>query len=237
MRWFRLGSGKRQVQQDPAQQVALLEEVRHRFGPQVQATFHDQADAVTSALAGDDGLLVACRIVREFADAAYADLRTQNNDLGRRTGYAFDLDRRNYRPVWQAGAAELRWSLFALPGGLHPYIQVSAAVGVIGSEAKRVVRATDPYPVLAQLLEILDLTIAGWEFARIRVDTDAATLAHRLIDTARDIRAAISDEPPLPAPVRELMRSNRTVEVYAPDAHRVVATFNPGKEMREQFLA
>ncbi|NMO51667.1 hypothetical protein HH310_10750 [Actinoplanes sp. TBRC 11911] len=235
MRWFR--SGKRQVQQDPAQQVALLQDVRQRFGPQVQASFQDQADAVTAALAGDDGLLVACRIVAEFADAAYADLQAQNNDLGRRTGYAFELDRRNYRPVWREAGADLRWSMFTLPVRLHPYIQVSAAVAVIGGDAKRLVRATDPYPVLAQLLEILDLTIAGWEFARIRVDTDAATLAHRLIDAARDLRDAMSDEPPLPAPVREMMRSNRTVEVYATDAHQVVTMFNPGKRMREQFLA
>jgi hypothetical protein len=237
MRWFRLGSGKRNVQQDSAQQVALLEDVRQRFGPHVQAPFHDQADAVTSLLAGDDGLLVAARIVREFADAAYADLQAQNRDLARRTGYAFDIDRRNYRPVWREAGPDLRWALFTLPVRLHPYIQVSAAVGVIGAEAKRIVRATDPYPLLSQILEILDLTLAGWEFARIRVDTDAATLAHRLIGTARDLRAAMSDEPPLPTPVRELMRRNNTIEVYAPDAHRVVGTFNPGKEMREQFLA
>jgi hypothetical protein len=234
MRWFR---SKRQVQQDPAQQVALLEDVRNRFGPHVQATFQEQADAATSLLAGDDGLVVAARVVREFADSAYADLLAQNKELGRRTGFVYEIDRRNYRAVWQEAGADLRWSLFALPCRLHPYIQVTAAVAVIGAEAKRVVRATEAYPLLAQTLEILDLTLAGWEFARIRIDTDAATLAHRLIGAARDIRAAMSDEPPLPQPIRELMRRNNTVQVYATDAHQVAGTFNPGKEMREQFLA
>jgi hypothetical protein len=237
MRWFRLGSSKRQVQQDPEQENALLEDLRHRFGPHVQAPFADQAAAVRQALAGDDGVFAAARIVREFADSAYADLQAQNAELGRRTGFVFDIDRRNYRPVWREAGADLRWPLFALPSRLHPYIQVTAAVAVLGEQAKQTVRAVDATRLHGQLCEILDLTIAGWEFARIRIDTDAATLAHRLIGTTRDLRSAMSDEPPLPPPVRELMRRNNTVQVYDPNAHRVVGTFNPGREMREQLLA
>nr|WP_296070936.1 hypothetical protein [uncultured Actinoplanes sp.] len=235
MRWFRLGSSRRQVQQDAEQQSALLEDLRQRFGPHVQAPFADQAAAVRQALGGD--VQVAARIVREFADSAHADLQAQNAELGRRTGYVFDIDRRNYRPVWREAGADLRWPLFALPSRLHPYIQVSAAVAVLGEQAKQTVRAVDATGLHGQLFEILDLTIAGWEFARIRIDTDAATLAHRLIGTARDVRSAMPDEPPLPPPVRELMRRNNTVQVYDPNAHRVVGTFNPGREMREQLLA
>jgi hypothetical protein len=46
----------------------------------------------------------------------------------------------------------------------------------------------------------------------------------------------MSKEPPLPPPVRELMRRNNTIDVYAPDAHRIVGGINPGREMREMLL-
>src|SRR3954452_16583970 len=108
MRWFRLGSSKRQVQEDSGQHSALLEDLRRRFGAHVQGGFDEQAAAVRQALAADDGLVVAARIVREFADSAHADLQAQNAELGRRTGYVFDIDRGNYRPVWREAGAELR---------------------------------------------------------------------------------------------------------------------------------
>lgn len=237
MRWFRLGLGKRQVQHDPDRQAQLLTEARQQFGAHVRVRFADQAGAVARLLDGDDGLLVAAGMVGMFADAAHADLLAQAADLHRRTGRGFAVDRANYRPLWRAAGPELRWPLFALPGGLHPYVQVSAAVTVIGGQARRSVRVTDPDPLLAHLFEVLDLTLAGWEFARVRVDTDAAGLAGGLISTARELRAAMPDPPPLPPPVRELMRRNRTVDVHDPTGGRIVGAINPGKEMREALLA
>jgi hypothetical protein len=228
MRWFRRGSGR---QSDPGAQQALIDDVRTRFGADVPGPFRQQADAAAAVLVGDDGVLAAAGILREFADAAYADLSAQAARFG------LAADRRNYRPLWRDARGGLRWTLWSLPGRLHPYIQVSAAVAAIGAEAKRAVRITDPLPVLAHAFEVLDLTIAGWEFARVRPDTDAATLAVRLIATTRDLRAAMSDEPPLPMPVRELMRRNNTIDVYDPDSPAVVGAFNPGKEMREALLA
>jgi hypothetical protein len=236
MRWLRLGPGKRQVQHDPGRQQALLDDVRQRFGAQVRMPFPDQADAVARLLDGDDGLSVAAGILREFADAAHHDLLAQAFDLHRRTGQGLAVDRGNYRPLWQAAGPQLRWPLFALPGGLHPYVQVVAAVTVVGAGARRAVRVTDPDPLLAHLFEVLDLTVAGWEYGRVRVDADAATLAGRLITTARELRAAMAEAPPLPPPVRELMRRNNTVDVLGLDGTSVGA-FNPGREMRESLLA
>ena len=77
------------------------------------------------------------------------------------------------------------------------------------------VRRGQPALVLAHVFEVLDLTLAGWEFARVRVDADYAGLAERLISTARDLRDAMGEPPPLPPPVRELMRRNNTIDVYA----------------------
>jgi hypothetical protein len=236
MQWLRRGPGK-QVQPDLDWQRAVLHDVRQRFGGHVQVRFADQAQAVSQLLTGDGGLFLAVGIVREFADTAHADLLGQVGDLYRRTGHGLAVDRRNYRPLGQAAGPRLRWALGIAPGGLHPYVHVAAAVMVVGAGAQRIVRLTDPYPLLASLFEVLDLTIAGWEFGRIRVDTDAATLAGALITAARDLRDAMSDPPPLPPPVRELMRRNNSLEVHDPAANRVVGTFNPGKRMRELLLA
>jgi hypothetical protein len=90
--------------------------------------------------------------------------------------------------------------------------------------------------VLSDLLEILDLTIDGWEFGRVWVDADAAALADRLITTTRALHDAMDQPPPLPPPVRELMRRNHTVTVYEPGSRRVVGEFNPGGRMREVLL-
>jgi hypothetical protein len=236
MRWFRFGLGGRQVQQDPGQQAALSAEVRQRFGAHVRTPFHQQADAVAQLLGSDDGLVVAAGVFQEFANAALTDLLTQCANLQRRTGRRFVVDRRNYRPLWREAGQALQWPLFALPGGLHPYVQVAGAVAAVGSQASRLERVTTPEPVLSHVFEILDLTIDGWEHGRVPVDVDAATLADRLIWCAAAIRAAMPDPPPLPPPVREQMRRNNTIDVYDPAANRVVSGINPGAEMRQTLL-
>lgn len=237
MRWLRRGPGKRQSPPDDGRQRELLLQVRQGFGGQHPAPFPAQADAVVQLLAGDEGPAVAAEVLREFADGAETELLTQVADLHRRTGRGFLVDRRNYRPLWRDAGPELRWSLFVLPNGLHPYVQISAATTVIGARAQQAVRVTAPEPLLAHLFETLDLIIVGWEYGRVRVDVDAATLAGRLIATARDLRAAMSAPPPLPEPVRELMRRNHTVDVLDPAGTRIVGGFNPGKTMREALLA
>ncbi|MDY7085472.1 MAG: hypothetical protein SYR96_10235 [Actinomycetota bacterium] len=228
MRWFRRGPSKQQT--DSTQARALVEDVRARYGASVHAGFHEQATACAAQLtqADEDGMIAAAMILHEFADEAH-------RDVSAKLGHA--VDRGNYRPQWRHPRGGPRWNLFALPGGLHPYIHVTAAATVLGEQAKRAVRATAPVPLLAHVFEILDLTVIGWEFARVRPDTDMAGLAHRLIGTARDLRAAMSDEPPLPDPVREVMRRNNTITVYDPHSPQVVGGFNPGKEMREALLA
>jgi hypothetical protein len=233
MRWF----GRRQVDQDPGRRQALVQDARQRFGAHIQAPFADQARALVPLLDGDDGLGAAAEILREFADSAHTELQTQAADLARRFGQALAVDRRNYRPLWKAAGPYLRWPLFVLPCGLQPYVHVAAAVTVIGTHARRSVRVTEPQPLLTDLFEVLDLTLAGWEFGRVQVDTDAASLATGLITAARDLRAEMGDPPPLPPPVRELMRRNNTVDVVDPSGRHLAGSFNPGKQMREFLLA
>jgi len=235
MRWFRLGLGDRHVEHDPGRREELLHDIRHRFGPHVQGRFGDQADAIARLLDGDDGLAVAAEVLREFADSAHTDLLAQAADLHRRTGRGLVVDRRDYRPLWRAAGSELRWPLFG-PGGLHPYVQVAAAVTVVGARARRAIRVTDQDLLLAHVFEVLDLTLAGWEFARVRVDADYVGLANRLIVTARDLRDAMGDPPPLPPPVRELMRRSNTLDVHDAIANRIIGAFNPGRTMREALL-
>ncbi|GIJ30322.1 hypothetical protein Vqi01_54840 [Micromonospora qiuiae] len=184
----------------------------------------------------DDGLVVAARIVSEAADEAHADLQAQAHDVHRRTGRRLLVHRRNYRQLWKEAGPALRWPLFALPCGLHPYAQVSAAVAVVGSRASRLGQVTDPNPLLARVFEVLDLTTAGWEYGQVRVDTDAAVLADRLISTAGQVLAAIDDPPRLPPPVREVMRRNNTLDVHDPTGPRVVGGINLGARMRESLL-
>jgi hypothetical protein len=231
MRWFR-----RPVQHDSGHQQALLDDLRRRFGTQVPASFAVQAAEIIRLLTDDDGLAVAAAVLREFADTAHADLLAQTAEVNRRTGHGFTVDRRNYRPLWRDAGPDLRWTLFTLPGNLFPYVQVAAAAAVLGAQARRLARMTDPSPVLTHVFEILDLTIDGWEYGRVRVDTDGVALAAQLITTARDLRSAMSQEPPLPPPVRELMRRNNTIQAYAPTENRIVSTFNPGAELRQTLL-
>ncbi|MER5705398.1 hypothetical protein ABT023_26130 [Micromonospora sp. NPDC002296] len=237
MRWLQRLLGGGQVQLDAGRQQALLRDVQHRYGAHVQIRFPEQVQAVTGMLNGDDGLVVAARIVSQVADEAHADLLAQAHEVHRRTGRRLLVHRRNYRPLWVEAGPALRWPLFTLPCGFHPYAQVTAAVAVVGSQAARLDRVTDPNPLLTHVFEVLDLTTAGWEYGRVRVDTDAAALADRLISTAAQILAAMDDPPRLPPPVRELMRRNNTLDVHDPTAPRAVGGINPGARMRERLLA
>ncbi|MEV4656696.1 hypothetical protein [Micromonospora sp. NPDC049301] len=236
MRWLqRLLSGRR-VQLDPGRQQALLRDVQYRYGAHAQIRFPEQVEAVTGMLNDDDGLVVAARIVSQVADEAYADLQAQAHEIHRRTGRRLLVHRRNYRPLWKEAGPYLRWPLFALPSGFHPYAQVAAAVAVVGSRASRLQRVTDPSPLLTRMFEVLDLTTAGWEYGRVRVDTDAAALVDRLISSAAQILAAMDDPPRLPPPVRELMRRNNTLDLHDPSGPRAVGGINLGATMRERLL-
>jgi len=230
-----LGGGR--VELDPARQEALLQEVRHRFGPRAQVRFAEQADAVAGLLDGDDGLCVAARIVGVVAEGAHTDLQAQAQEVYRRYGRRLIVQRRNYRPLWKEAGQVLRWPLFALPGGFHPYAQLAGAVMVVGAGASRLEKVTDPVPLATSVFELLDLTLAGWEYGRVRIDTDAASLADRLIVSAGQILADKDDAIRLPPAVRELMRRNNTVPVYDPAGPRSVGGFNPGARMREVLLA
>ncbi|WP_229071053.1 hypothetical protein [Actinoplanes sp. DH11] len=229
MRWFRLGLRKRQVQHDPARQRELADQVRQRFGAEFTTPFAEQAAEVGRLLEGTDGVMVAAEILREFADGAHASVVVQAAGLG------LVADRTNYRTLWKNAGKRLRSPLFEQP--LHPYVQVTAAVTAVGAQAPATVRAVDPDPLLTHVFELLDLTVAGWQYGRVLVDVHGATLAAGLITTATEIRAAMSDPPPLPPPVREQMRSNASVDVLDPAISRFVGQWNPGKQMRESLLA
>ncbi|WP_246140600.1 hypothetical protein [Micromonospora olivasterospora] len=228
--------GSRRVQLDPGRQQALLRDVRHGYGTHSQVRFPEQVEAITRILNDDDGLVVAARIVSEAADEAHADLQAQAQDVHRRTGRRLLVHRRNYRPLWKEAGPALRWPLFALPCGFHPYAQVAAAVVVVGNRARRLGQVTDPNLLLTRVFEVLDVTTVGLEYGQIRVDTDAAALAERLISTAGQVLVAIDDPPRLPPPVREVMRRNNTLDVHDPTGPRVVGKINLGARMRETLL-
>ncbi|WBB71255.1 hypothetical protein O7602_15955 [Micromonospora sp. WMMD1128] len=238
MGWLRrLLGGEGGVDLDPGRQQALLRDVQRSYGAHARIRFPEQVDAISHLLSDDDGLVVAAGIVCEAADEAHADLQSQAQEVFRRTGRRLLVHRRNYRPLWKEAGPALRWPLGALPSGLHPYAQVTAAVSVIGDRAKRLDRVTDPQPFVARLFEVLDLTTAGWEFGRVRVDTDGATLVERLTVTAAQVLAAMDDPPRLPPAVRELMRRNHRIDVYDPAGPRVVGRINLGARLRETLLA
>ncbi|MEU9509515.1 hypothetical protein AB0D32_24910 [Micromonospora sp. NPDC048170] len=237
MRWLQrlLGSGR--VELDPGRQQALLQDLQYRYGAHARIRFPEQVEAVAAMLNGDDGLVAAARIVSQVADEAHADLQSQAHEIHRRTGRRLLVHRRNYRPLWMEAGQALRWPLAALPCGFHPYAQLAAAVAVVGGQAPRLDRVTDPNPLVTHVFEVLDLTTAGWEYGRVRIDTDAAALADRLISTAGQILAAMDDPPRLPPAVRALMRRNNTLDVHDPASSRVVGAINPGATMRERLLA
>jgi hypothetical protein len=236
MRWFRRAPADGPVELDPARQAALVQEIRHAFGPQVRVPFHQQVDALVPRLDGDDGVSVAIRIGWEIAEEAHGAIQAQVADLNR-MGRAYTLDRRYYRRLWRQAGRELRYPLFALRCGFHPYIHLPAALAVIGANAARCLRLTDPAAVLARMFEVTELTMVGWESGLVRVDTDAAYLMSGLIAAAKDLRLAVGDEPPpLPPAIREMMRTNRTSPVYDSAGTAVVGGLNVGAEMRPAFL-
>ncbi|SIQ84061.1 hypothetical protein [Micromonospora avicenniae] len=236
MRWLRRLLGGGRVQLDPERQQALLRDIQYRYGARAQVRFPEQVEAVTGMLDGDDGLVVAARIVSQVADEAHADLQAQAHEIHRRTGRRLLVHRRNYRPLWKEAGQALRWPLFTLPSGFHPYAQVAAAVTVLGGRASRLDRLADPNPLVTRVFEVLDLTTAGWEYGRVRVDTDAATLVDRLITSAGQVLAAMDDPPRLPPPVRELMRRNNTLDVHDPTSSQPIGRFNLGARLRERLL-
>ncbi|MET0520856.1 MAG: hypothetical protein ABW156_02610, partial [Jiangellaceae bacterium] len=188
MRWFRRTRDERLDQQDAAQRT-MINDVRQRFGIRQPGSFHHQATAVAEALTGPDGVAAAAGIVHEFADSAHSEIQRTAAELSRHVGYQFFVDRANYRPMWREAKPDLRWPLFTLPCGLFPYIHVAGALRAISARVKF---TTDQNRLHGHLFEILDLTISGWEFASVRVDTDGAALASLLISTARDLRTAMS---------------------------------------------
>lgn len=190
--------------------------------------FAAQAAEAARLFTGDDGLVVASVVLREYAEAVHTALASQG----------FEVDRRHYRWSWEGAGPRLRSPLTAgALNGFHPYVQVAAAVAVLGGQAKHVVKVVDPHALLAHVLEILDLVTSGWEYGGVRPDSDQAGLASALITTARAIRDALPEEPPLPNPIREQMRRNNTVDVWDLAGTRVVGGFNPGRSMREILLA
>ncbi|SDS75484.1 hypothetical protein [Actinoplanes derwentensis] len=187
-----------------------------------------QATEAARLLEGDDGIAVASVILHEYADAVHAAL----------AGQGFEVDRRHYRWTWEGAGPRLRSPLLAGPlGAFHPFIQVAASVTVVSAKAKQTVKVVAAAPLLEHLFEILDLVTSGWEYGGVRADTDQATLAASLIFAAKEVRDAMSDEPPLPNPIREQMRRNNTVDIWDPTGTRVVSGFNPGRSMRESLLA
>ena len=47
----------------------------------------------------------------------------------------------------------------------------------------------------------------------------------------------MGEPPPLPPPIRELMRRNTTIDVHDAITDRIIGEFNPGRTMREALLA
>jgi len=230
MRWFRRAPAEKQ---DTGRQEVLVQEVRSRFGAGVQVAYRAQVDAMTPLLGGDDGLLVAVRILADVAREAQADVLRQVAEINRR----YPLSSETYLGLWRAAAPDLRFPLFALPCGFHPYVHVPAALAVIGASARRCIKLTDPAAVLRNMFDVVDLTTAGWEFGRVLVDADAAFLMRGLIAAAANVRTAIGDEPPpLPSTIRNLMRRNNTTAVHDPTGRTVLGGINVGAEMRPAFL-
>jgi hypothetical protein len=236
MRWFRRAPADRPVEIDPGRHEALVQEVRHRFGPGARIRYRDQVVALVPVLDTGDGLSVAVRIVHDVAREAHADIHAQVTEINRRTGRGYAPDWQNYRPLWRQVGPDLRSPLFALPCGFHPYVHLAAAATVLGRQARRCMALTDPDRLLADVFVALDLTTAGWEFGGVPADTDGAYLVAGLITAAQQIRAAMSEPPPLPPAIRELMRRNNRTAIYDPAGGTVVGEFNIGGEMRPAFL-
>ena len=230
MRWFRRKPADRPLLVDPARQEALIADIRRRFGGHVQVRFRAQVDALAALFNDDDGLTVATRIVHWTAEQAYADVQAQA------AGRGLGLDRRSYRALYRQMGPDLRYPLAELPSGFHPYVHLAAALAAIREHPKRAMVLTDPNWLLVHTLELLDLTVSGWEFGRVRATADAADLASGLIAAATQMRLTEDEPPALPAGIREVMRSNRTTDIYDPTG-TVIGGINVGAETRRSFLA
>ncbi len=230
MRWFRRKPADGPLLVDPARQDSLIAVIRRRFGGHVQAGFREQVDLLVPLFNDDDGLTVATRIVHTTAEQAYTDIQAQAAARG------LGVDRRTYRALYRQMGADLRYRLAELPSGLHPYVHLGAALAAIGARPKRAMVLTDPNWLLVHTLELLDLTVSGWEFGAVPVSADAADLATRLIATAMQIRLTEDEPPALPPGIREVMRSNRTTPIYD-RAGTVIGGINVGEQTRQSFLA
>lgn len=220
--------GRQALAVDPARQEALIADVRRRYGGHVPRRFREQAGELASQLGGDDGLAVADRIVHETAERALADVRAQAAARG------LAADRRNYRALYQQTA--LQYRLPEPPDGWHPYVHLAAALAAIDADVKRAMALTDPNWLLVHTLELLDMTVSGWEFGRVPVTADAADLVTRLIAAATRMRLTEDEPPALPPGIREVMRSNRATNVHD-QAGVVIGVINVGAETRRSFLA
>lgn len=228
MRWFRRKSADRPLTVDPARQEALIADIRRRFGGHVPGRFQEQVDSLVDLLGGDDGLAVADRIVHETAERAYTDVQAQAAALG------YGVDRRNYRVLYRQTGLQYRFT--ELSSGWHPYVHVAAALAVMEADVKRAMVLTDPNWLLVHTLELLDLTVSGWEFGRVPVSADAADLVARLIAAATRMRLTEDEPPALPPGIREVMRSNRAMNVHD-QAGAVIGVINVGAETRRSFLS
>ncbi len=230
MRWFRRKPADKSLLVDPVRQEALIADVRRRFGGHVPMGFHEQVDALVALFDDDDGLAVATVIVHRMAEQAYADVQAQAAARG------LAADRRTYRALYRQMGADLRYRLAELPCGFHPYVHLGAALAAIRVHPKRAMVLTDPNWLLAHTLELLDLTVSGWEFGRVPVDADAADLVGHLIAAAMQLRLTEDEPPALPPGVRDLMRSNRSADIYDRTG-AVIGSINVGEQTRRSFLA
>jgi hypothetical protein len=229
MRWFRRRRADRALLLDPARQEAMVADIRHRYGGHVPVRIQEQVGSLVQLFSDDDGLAVAIRIVHETADRAHADVQAQASALGR------GVDRHNYRALFRQLGPGLRERLAELPSGFHPYVHLEAALTAVEVDVKRAMVLTDPNLLLLHTLELLDLTVSSWEFGRAPVTADAARLVSRLIAAATRMRLTEDDPPALPPGIREVMRSNRTTNVYD-QAGTLLGTINVGAETRRSFL-
>jgi hypothetical protein len=229
MRWFRRKPADEPLV-DPVRQEALIADVRRRFGGHVAARVQEQVDALVAVFDEDTGLSVATVIVHRMAEQAAADVQAQAAARG------LAVDRRSYRAVYRQMGADLRYRLGELPDGFHPYVHLGAALEAIAAHPKRAMVLTEPNRLLAHTLELLDLTVSGWEFGRVVVTADAAGLVGRLIAAAMQLRLTEDEPPALPPGIREVMRSNRRSDIVDRNG-AVIGSINVGEQARRSFLA